>query len=423
MINRTLRYALIVAATVALSIPARPTAALVIDFDDIPAGTPVTDAELPAGFTIGVDNLHARHPDAAIIYDTSCAAGQCSGDDDDLRTPGVGIGNDTAQENMLIIATDVRDMDPIDGLVDDPDDEQAGGTIGLGFPEPAILRSLRIVDIDVNEPGGFLELFLTGGGTSVVPIPALGNNSAQTLEIPDAPLVDGLVISLYSSGAVDDIVIDEEEPSGGGDEPRRECPGPNREICNNGLDDDDDGRIDCNDQDCPEGVVTCGENGEDVPPCTRVRRDPATIRFHTNKTGADYLKVHGRFALQSAMSPDLDGFTVLLTNAHGVIFRGTLAEGELRPKRGGKGRYVFKDRRARGGGLGDADNLFRVSLRERTIDGEPYAVFRVKAYGDLSAAIEPVMALQVIVGDDVAVLEAAWRERARGWELRLRDFR
>jgi hypothetical protein len=322
---------------------------------------------------------------------------------------------------MLIIATDVVDEDPVDGLVDDPDDEQSGGTIVFSLPEPATLRSMRIVDVDINEPDGFLELFLAASGTSVIPIPPLGNNSAQTIEIVDAPLVDGFAVYLFSSGAIDDIAIDEDLPRD--DDTGDECPVPNSEICNNGIDDDGDGRIDCADPDCPLGIATCGEDGEEVPPCERIRRDPAKIRFDTHATGADSIKVHGRFFLHSDVELGVEGFSLLLTNVRGVVFHGTLAEGELHRKRGGKGRYVFVDRQARNGGPGDADNLFRVSVRVRNVDGLPAAVFRVRAYGDLSLATERLMTLQVTIGDDVAVLEAPWRERSRGWVLRLRDFR
>ena len=49
-------------------------------------------------------------------------------------------------------------------------------------------------------------------------------------------------------------------------------------------------------------------------------------------------------------------------------------------------------------------------------------VFRVKSYGDFSAATESLMTMQVVAGDYVGVLAAEWTATRRGWILRRGDF-
>jgi hypothetical protein len=48
--------------------------------------------------------------------------------------------------------------------------------------------------------------------------------------------------------------------------------------------------------------------------------------------------------------------------------------------------------------------------------------FLVKAYGDLSAATLPLMASQIVVGNDSGYLERAWSPTKSGWKLNDRDF-
>lgn len=48
-------------------------------------------------------------------------------------------------------------------------------------------------------------------------------------------------------------------------------------------------------------------------------------------------------------------------------------------------------------------------------DGSGYS-YTIEAYGDLSAAIEPQMALQFYVGDQsVFVMSGLWTQTSRGW--------
>ncbi len=62
-------------------------------------------------------------------------------------------------------------------------------------------------------------------------------------------------------------------------------------------------------------------------------------------------------------------------------------------------------------------------LKRRTIHGREVLAFTIRAYGDLAAADEALMALQVIVGPVGGFLEAAWTQKrnGRGWILRFRN--
>ena len=123
----------------------------------LPAGKIVANSDLPDGYTLSVNNRTSGHPDKGIVFYLACSPGtvatDCSGEDPDLMTPGPsgGVGNDRAQGKVLIIAEDVVDASPTDGLVDDPDDERGAGTLTFALPSGCGLRSLRLIDIDCNE--------------------------------------------------------------------------------------------------------------------------------------------------------------------------------------------------------------------------------------------------------------------------------
>ena len=190
------RFAL--AAVVAIFV-ATGSSALVIDFNGLPEGTIVDSADLPAGYSVSANNKNASHPDENVVFDSACPPGgvgsDCSGDDPDLLTPGAGVGNDTAQEKILIVPEDLVDTSPADGLVDDPDDEASGSTTTFTFPAPAMLTSLRLIDIDSNEEQTKVVLLLTAGGTQELFAQPLGNNSAQTIQVPTpVPLIDGFTV-------------------------------------------------------------------------------------------------------------------------------------------------------------------------------------------------------------------------------------
>ena len=185
----------------------RPCAAVVLDFESLAPGGRVDGSALPQGFTLTVTNGRGGHPNAAIVFDSACTSG-CTGGDSDLRTPGSGAGNDAAQGHVMIIAENLVDSSPADGIVDDPDDEGRGGTITLTFPEPLPVAGLRAIDIDASETTGRLELALAAGGTVSRTLLPLGDDSAQAVVFDGTPVATAMTIVLPGSGAIDDITLE-----------------------------------------------------------------------------------------------------------------------------------------------------------------------------------------------------------------------
>ena len=167
------------------------------------------------------------------------------------------------------------------------------------------------------------------------------------------------------------------------------------EICTDLIDNDNDGRIDCDDPDCD---------------CQVFGKDPAAIVFRPTRPDHDYFKVHGRLVLQDPSS--LNGkFGILLTNAGGVIYRALLQPGDLKPK--GKG-AAFSDKTAKSG-TGIRDGLSQVKVKVK----QGYVQVQVKAYSDLSEATVPLMGVQVVIGNENAFYKSEWSRRSNGWRLKL----
>ena len=83
----------------------------------------------------------------------------------------------------------------------------------------------------------------------------------------------------------------------------------------------------------------------------------------------------------------------------------------------------YKDKYAKKTG-GFHDGLGVVRLKFRTVHDRPVLAFKVRAYGDFSAADEPLMALRVGVGSEGGFLEAECEQRrnATGWILRFKNL-
>ncbi|MEM9367697.1 MAG: hypothetical protein AAGD07_17030, partial [Planctomycetota bacterium] len=177
-----------------------------LDFEGVAAGT-IVDSQFP-GVTISAVNR--RVPSAgnrAMIFDSANPTG---GDLDlgtpnqDFGGPGQGHGgglsssfpNDQALDNILIISED--------GDASDPDDEARGGVFTFTFDEPVRIDQIELLDIDSNEAGGSVVTVTSSSGTQSFPVPALGNNSFQTLPI-DVSDVTSLEVDFVSSGAITEL--------------------------------------------------------------------------------------------------------------------------------------------------------------------------------------------------------------------------
>jgi len=195
------------------------------------------------------------------------------------------------------------------------------------------------------------------------------------------------------------------------------------EDCNNMVDDDGDGKVDCRDKSCKPGARApiCDETCDFDQVCTKFIRDPATITF--NRDGVpDMIYIHGRIAISGNPEPLVDGMQFELSNESTQIYRAELGWGELNGKLGGR-KYQFQDNYASiFGQASPAGGLARVRLKIRLHGGRPYLVFTIRAYGDMSAADQWLMTTQFSVGSEVGYLTEEWEATSTGWKLHQVDF-
>ena len=166
------------------------------------------------------------------------------------------------------------------------------------------------------------------------------------------------------------------------------------ELCNDLLDNDGDGLVDCEDPDCGS--------------CPPIQRDPAAIVLRPGRT--DLLKIQGGITPSAPLDPASVPTGLLMTNANGVIYRVVLPAGALQPIGHGHFRYTNKlAPRSPTGGLYKIDMFLRDGIWH----------LKIAAYADLSAATLPTMAAQFLAGEQVYLNKSEWRRRANGWHLAL----
>lgn len=169
------------------------------------------------------------------------------------------------------------------------------------------------------------------------------------------------------------------------------------EICDDFIDNDGDGLIDCLDPDCP---------------CAAIGKDPGVIRLRPRDPGHDYLAVHGSIPLCDGTALTTEPLGVLLTNANGVVYMVELPAGLLTQV--GTFRYRYRNPAARREHWG----VERLDVRYFARRG--IYTFRFKAYGDLAPmATEAMMALQLKVGSEMFLNVSEWQRRSHGWRLML----
>jgi len=264
-----------------------------VSFNSVDIGVGAFITSLPAQGLSSVAAANNNGPDSAIVFNTMAP----SGNDPDLGTPneafggpGIGAGgtstNSASLGKVLIIAENVTDGD-LDGLVDDPNDEAAGGTLSFALSEDRLLEKLTIVDID--EDGGVVRGFKGGAEVYSQAISNLGNNSVQTVDLTSlSEFVDAIEVSVTGSGAVSGMELCCDQDFGNScvavfQDDIGECPADGTYNCQGECiaerpDADNDGTLDCNDG-CPDdpdkiepGVCGCGvsdvdSDGDGVPDC------------------------------------------------------------------------------------------------------------------------------------------------------------
>jgi len=169
------------------------------------------------------------------------------------------------------------------------------------------------------------------------------------------------------------------------------------EICNDMIDNNGDGLIDCQDAACR---ATIG--------CSDFNNDPGRITLR-QRPYLDVLRVHGHFSSATPLDPIADGVGILLANANGDVFRVNLQPGDMVVR--GKGIWSFHSSAAAGaGGVASLQIVKQHNL---------YLVYLL-AYGDLTAATVPAMYFEIVAGGEVGWREADWTRTSNGWLTGLR---
>ena len=202
-----------------VSWPVRP----VQDFSGPPAGTVIAGQEPGGGFapgtefpdfTLSVIN-NGGGPHSLLIFDSQDPS-SCDLDlgtpHGDFGGPGVGAGGAMGQPgensvplgNLLIIAENIIDVSPPDGIVDEPDDEAGGGVVHFAFAEPQVIEALTLVDIDGNE-SATIELYSVDTLVGTAQAACLGDNSVETLDLAAFGPITDLDVILGASGGIAEI--------------------------------------------------------------------------------------------------------------------------------------------------------------------------------------------------------------------------
>jgi hypothetical protein len=200
----------------------------VIDFEGLAGGTIPDEVTSADGATIGIHGLNPNFGpgvNAAVIFDSACSSGTCTGGDSDLGTPnedfgGPGIGsggasgasgeNADALGGLLIVSATLEDGNG-DDLVDDPGDlsfEIVMLELDFSSLGGISLHELTIVDVETNELTPNVKLYDGSGGLmKTVNLPATGNNGVRVVRMPENYGVYKAVVTLRGSGAIDNVAF------------------------------------------------------------------------------------------------------------------------------------------------------------------------------------------------------------------------
>jgi hypothetical protein len=106
----------------------------------------------------------------------------------------------------------------------------------------------------------------------------------------------------------------------------------------------------------------------------------------------------------------------MITNPHTVLFRTWLEVGAFPagpPSTDNRWHYRNRNSRTSGG-------LFQFEIGKRGNLRERHRI-RLKVFADFTAATEPTMTMQIVIGNDLFCNKATWIAQPFGWRLSLHD--
>jgi len=199
---------------------------------------------------------------------------------------------------------------------------------------------------------------------------------------------------------------------------------PEAGHCNDGIDNDCNGLIDCADPACQPAICVGGTaddqscattqgqtacvNGHGKCQCPSIEKDPTSIRFNQRNPGLDQFLSHGRVLTLGGTYPiQTSSISWLLSNSQGEIFRAGLPAGALTANSAGTV-FTYKNRSA-----STAGGIAQVKLQN--VHGS--LKYTVQAFGDLSRATDANMSLQFYVANQPtpAIHTQTWQKTANGW--------
>jgi len=168
------------------------------------------------------------------------------------------------------------------------------------------------------------------------------------------------------------------------------------EVCSDLIDNDADGKIDCDDSNC------------NCPPLVNGGVPARTSRLIV-KRGLDLIKLQGSIHPTTSFDPPSEKFGLLITNANGRVYSAVVTPGQI--QRVGDGQWVYRNRAAQLSG-----GIFLLKLRQASGGAGTVLRFSLVATGELTGATLPAMTTEIVVGDDVAANKMSWTQLKTGFK-------